>query len=75
MGKVGLYGGTFDPVHLGHLITARYVLELRNLDKIIFVPAYISPFKQDNNSAGEKHRLEMLKLAIAGHDYFEYSYY
>jgi len=45
MSKVGIFGGTFDPIHLGHLITAQSVKEIRNLDKIIFIPAYISPHK------------------------------
>ena len=46
MSKVGIFGGTFDPIHNGHLITAQSVKEIRNLEKIIFIPAYISPHKQ-----------------------------
>ncbi len=47
MTAVGILGGTFDPIHLGHLITAQAVKEIRKLDKIIFIPAYISPHKTD----------------------------
>lgn len=75
MKSVGIFGGTFDPVHIGHLITARYVLEQRNLEKIIFIPCFISPHKLDDKSVTSKHRLEMVKLAIAGTDGFEYSDY
>ena len=73
MMKIGLMGGTFDPVHIGHLITAQAVREIRNLEKIIFIPAYISPHKTNKSSAGDNHRLKMLQLAIEGIPYFEYS--
>jgi len=70
---VGILGGTFDPIHLGHLITAQAVKEIRNLDKIIFIPAYISPHKTDKFSAKGIHRLKMLELAIEGFPCFEFS--
>jgi nicotinate-nucleotide adenylyltransferase len=70
---VGIYGGNFNPVHHGHLITALKIFELRNLDKIIFIPAYISPFKTDQAVISAEHRLNMLKLAISGIPFFEYS--
>ncbi len=73
MMKIGLMGGTFDPVHNGHLITAQAVREIRHLEKIIFIPAYISPHKTDKSSAGSIHRLKMLQLAIEGIPYFEFS--
>lgn len=73
MTKIGLMGGTFDPVHLGHLITAQAVREIRNLDKIIFIPAFISPHKTNKSSAGENHRLKMLQLAIEDTPFFEIS--
>ena len=71
--KIGLMGGTFDPVHNGHLITAQAVKEIRGLEKIIFIPAYISPHKTGKSSAGGNHRLSMLRLAIEGIPYFEFS--
>ena len=73
MSKVGILGGTFDPIHAGHLITAQSVKEIRSLDKIIFVPAFISPHKTDIRTAGAEHRLNMLKLAIQGIEYYEWS--
>jgi nicotinate-nucleotide adenylyltransferase len=75
MGKVGIFGGTFDPIHNGHLITTQSVRELRNLDKIIFVPSFVSPHKPNIKSASPKHRLNMIKLAIEGVDFFDYSEY
>ena len=65
MKKIGIFGGTFDPIHIGHLITARSVKEIRNLSEIIFVPANTSPLKQNVKSVAPAHRLEMTKLATA----------
>jgi len=75
MSKVGIFGGTFDPIHHGHLITAQSVREIRDLDKIIFIPSFISPHKADVNSASPEHRMNMLKLAVEGIDFFEVSDY
>jgi len=71
--KVGIYGGSFDPVHNGHLITAQFVKEVRELDKIIFVPSFISPHKQEVDTSNPEHRVNMLQLAISKIAYFEYS--
>lgn len=71
--KAGIYGGTFDPVHFGHLITTQFVKEIRRLDKVIFIPAFISPHKTDKVTSGAIDRLNMIKLAIADIPYFEYS--
>lgn len=73
MSKVGIFGGTFDPIHNGHLITAQSVKEIRNLEKIIFIPAYISPHKQHAKASSAQHRLNMLKLAVDDIPFFEYS--
>ncbi len=73
MSTVGIFGGTFDPIHTGHLITAQAVRELRRLDKIIFIPAYISPHKTDIPTLSPRHRLEMVKLAIKNISYFNFS--
>jgi nicotinate-nucleotide adenylyltransferase len=73
--KVGIFGGTFDPIHYGHLITAVAVKEIRNLDKIIFIPSFIAPHKTDRISSPPEHRIEMLKIAIKGIPYFDYSDY
>ncbi|QQS37432.1 MAG: nicotinate (nicotinamide) nucleotide adenylyltransferase [Ignavibacteriales bacterium] len=73
MSVIGVYGGTFDPVHLGHLITAQFVYEVRNLSKIIFVPNLISPHKTGKKISSAQHRLEMLRLAVNGIKHFEVS--
>jgi len=73
MKGVGIFGGTFDPIHLGHLICAEYVFGKRNLEKIIFIPCKTSPHKTNINSTESLHRLEMIKIAIADIPYFDYS--
>lgn len=69
MNKIGLYGGTFDPVHHGHLILAREAIESLDLDKLVLVPAATSPFKTAPSSSGEL-RLKMLEAAIQGEPRF-----
>ncbi|MCL2701660.1 MAG: nicotinate (nicotinamide) nucleotide adenylyltransferase [Phycisphaerae bacterium] len=64
---LAFFGGTFDPVHCGHLIIARSVMEQARLDRLTFVPAGLPPHKAGAYSAAA-HRLAMLKLAVAGHD-------
>jgi nicotinate-nucleotide adenylyltransferase len=73
MRPVGIFGGTFDPIHTGHLVTAAVVKEIRRLDKIIFIPAFISPHKTDQNHSDSKDRLEMVNLAIKDMPGFEVS--
>lgn len=75
MSRVGIFGGTFDPIHHGHLITAQSVKEIRRLDKIIFMPAYISPHKQHAKASSAQHRLNMLKIALDEIPFFECSDY
>ncbi len=68
--KTGILGGTFDPVHIGHLAVAERVHSDCGLDKVVFIPANISPFKVGQvNSSGE-HRLNMLRLAIGENPHF-----
>ena len=64
--KLGLYGGSFDPVHLGHLLVAQAALEELALDRLCFVPAAQSPFKPATTPAPAEARLRMLRLALAG---------
>jgi len=68
--KIGIYGGTFDPIHYAHLILAREALEQLQLERIIFVPAATSPGK-DAPIASNDVRWEMLLAAIAGDTRFE----
>lgn len=70
MTKVALFGGTFDPIHFGHINLAIEMLEKRQLDKVLFCPAYQNPLKEKSLTP-EYHRLEMLRLAIAGIPQFE----
>lgn len=71
MKKIGIIGGTFDPIHIAHLILAESARENLGLDKVYFVPAYISPFKQNNKPTfSPTQRLEMVKLAIEDNPYF-----
>ncbi|MDA7977214.1 MAG: nicotinate-nucleotide adenylyltransferase [Pirellulales bacterium] len=70
--RVGIFGGSFDPVHFGHLFLAEYCLEACELDQILFVPAGQPPHKSNRLTAGA-HRLTMLKLAIADHPGFAIS--
>ncbi|MBW3596071.1 MAG: nicotinate-nucleotide adenylyltransferase [Planctomycetes bacterium] len=66
--RLGLYGGSFDPVHYGHLLLAECCREELALDAVWFLPAAVSPFKTGRTETPAKHRVEMLKLALAGHE-------
>lgn len=66
--KIGLLGGTFNPVHIGHLIIAQYVLQEFQLDCIHFIPTYESAYKEQNNNV--QHRKKMVQLAIKNNKKF-----
>lgn len=71
MQRVGIFGGTFDPVHNTHLKMALEFTKQMELDLCLFVPAYISPFKtEENKKDNSQHRINMLELAIAGNSKF-----
>lgn len=63
--KLGVFGGSFDPVHYGHLLLAENCREACGLDEVWFVPAAVPPHKQDRDRASDDHRWTMLELAIA----------
>lgn len=70
--KIGIFGGTFDPVHIGHLIIAERFCEIMCLDKCLFVPTYLSPFKIEQNPIIPiEIRLKLLELAIRTNPLFE----
>lgn len=71
--RIGIMGGTFDPIHHGHLLTAEYVRDACGLTKILFIPAANSPFKLEKKVAPASDRLAMTRLAIADNPYFEAS--
>ena len=64
--KLGLFGGSFDPVHLGHLLVAQAAIEELQLDRLFFIPACQSAFKRVNQMAPAAERLRLLRLALAG---------
>lgn len=66
MKSIGLFGGSFDPVHLGHLLVARAALEEAGLERVFFIPAARSPFKPDQEPAPGLERLRLLRLALVG---------
>ena len=66
--RLGLYGGSFDPVHYGHLLLAECCRETLRLDEVWLIPAAVPPHKQLRELADGKHRLQMLELALGGHE-------
>lgn len=68
--RLGLFGGSFDPVHFGHLLLAEYCREQCGLEQVWFLPAAVPPHKQDRDLSPGEVRAEMLELAIAGHEHF-----
>jgi nicotinate-nucleotide adenylyltransferase len=73
MKKIGIFGGSFNPVHNGHIYLAENIMEKLELDKIIMMPANISPHKLDYEYADGNDRLEMCRLACEGKKNFEVS--
>ncbi len=70
-GKLGIFGGGFDPIHIGHLVEAQYATEELGLDKLLFIPTGDHPLKPQSASA--EARLEMTRIAISGNPLFELS--
>jgi nicotinate-nucleotide adenylyltransferase len=73
MKRIGIIGGTFDPVHYGHLILAEQARAEASLDQVIFMPAKVQPFKINVIVAGGEHRYTMLQEAVAGNPFFSVS--
>jgi nicotinate-nucleotide adenylyltransferase len=71
--KWGLFGGTFDPVHFGHLRAAQELAAILGLERVIFLPAGEPPHKTSRDITPFEHRLRMVRLAIAGNDRFDVS--
>lgn len=66
--RLGIFGGSFDPVHYGHLLLAECCRETLRLDEVWLIPAAVPPHKQSRELAAAKHRLQMLELALGGHE-------
>ena len=71
--RIGVFGGSFDPVHYGHLLLAETCRDQCPLDRVIFVPAATPPHKRGNSRTDAQQRVEMLRLAIGGHAGMEVS--
>lgn len=69
--RVALFGGSFDPIHHGHLIIAQAICEQLGLDRVIFLPSADPPHKPKGLAATIEHRMEMVRVAIAGHPRFD----
>lgn len=73
MKRVGLFGGSFNPVHLAHLVLAEQAWAMLDLDRVIFIPAKLPPHKDPAALAGARERLRMVRLAITGRSAFAVS--
>lgn len=73
MRRTGIFGGTFNPVHTGHLINIEFVRDFLNLDRVLLIPAKDPVHKKIYDSVTPDERLEMVKLAVSGNKYFEVS--
>lgn len=69
--KIGIMGGTFDPIHIGHLAIAQEALEYKNLDKVLFIPTGNPPHKTNKEKTKAEIRLEMVKIGIEDNEFFE----
>jgi len=68
--KIGIVGGTFDPVHYGHLVLAETARERLHLHRVMFIPAGVPPHKQRHEITDVEMRFRMIELAVAGNDFF-----
>lgn len=71
--NIGIFSGSFDPIHIGHIILANYIVEFTEIDKICFLVSPQSPFKADKELTNENLRLEMVQKALADYEHFEAS--
>jgi nicotinate-nucleotide adenylyltransferase len=71
--KIGILGGTFNPIHYGHLILGEQVLGQLKLDRVIYVPTFVPPHKSDKDVIAAKERLMMVELAASENPHFEVS--
>ncbi len=70
---IGIFGGSFNPIHIGHLIAAEEVFHQQSLSKVVFIPTGISPHKESGDLADAFHRYQMVKDAIRDNEHFEIS--
>lgn len=73
MARIGLYGGSFNPIHIAHLALAEHAAEALALERVIFIPARIPPHKRNEELASARHRVRMARLAVADNPRFSVS--
>jgi len=73
--RLGIFGGTFNPVHVGHLRVAEEVREALDLEKVVFVPSSIPPHKELDDDVEGARRLEIVRMSIGDNPFFEVSSY
>jgi nicotinate-nucleotide adenylyltransferase len=71
--RLGIIGGTFNPIHYGHLAAAEEVRDRLKLDRVLFIPSFLPPHKQEEDMPSAVQRLEMVRLAISGNNHFKIS--
>ena len=71
--KLGILGGTFNPIHYGHLAAAEEIRDRLKLDRVLFIPSYLPPHKPEDDIPSAFQRMEMVRLALSGNDHFEAS--
>lgn len=71
--RVGIFGGTFDPIHMGHLIVAETIMDEFSLEKVVFIPAAVPPHKLDRQVSAARHRYMMTMLATCSNPRFQVS--
>src|SRR3989338_949156 len=71
--RIAIIGGTFNPIHFGHLRIAEEVRETFGLDRVLFIPTYQPPHKDNGSLISPEHRLEMVQLAVKDNPFFEAS--
>ena len=71
--RIGVLGGSFDPIHIGHLLIAEIIREELGFQKVLFIPAKIHPLKNNTQITAPEHRLKMVELAVASNPYFQVS--
>ncbi len=71
--RLGIYGGTFNPVHMAHLLIAERVTDALSLERLLFIPCAVPPLKPDTDLVPGNHRYEMVKIAISGNPRFSVS--
>ena len=71
--RLGIIGGTFNPIHYGHLAAAEEVRDRLKLDRILFIPSFLPPHKQEEDMPSAVQRLEMVRLAVSGNNHFKVS--